>query len=279
MKPLPQVWVAALCALFALSAARADDVPGQAPTGSGWELGVGVGAVRYPDYPGAIETRTLTVPFPYVVYHNPHLSVNNNRVRGIVIAGSHWSLDVDFSGSPYVESDRTQERLGMPDLEWMGQVGPALRYQAWEDDTGLTELDVVLPFRVAASAEGLTLTHRGYEFAPRLELDHNLSDEPEHFEWDANLTFPVNDRGYDQYYYGVLPQYATLSRPAYAAPGGYAGYRAETGFTWYHGDFVYGAFLNYTSLRGAAFSASPLVGRSTGFSFGFSLSWVIQHSH
>ena len=266
-----------LLLLIAPLAAKAD-APGQLPSTSSLELGIGVGFVRYPDYPGAIETRNLTLPFPYVVLHNPHLSVNNNRVRGIVLASSNWSLDVDFSGQPYVESDRTRERLGMPDLDWLGQAGPAFRYLAWEDATGATELDAVIPVRVAVGAQGLTLHHRGWVFAPRLELDHNLPDGPDHLNWDVNLTTVFDDRSYNQYYYGVAPEFATASRPAYTAPGGYAGYRAEFGLSLHRGDLVYGAFVNYTSLHGAAFIASPLVGRGDGFSFGLSLSWILQRS-
>jgi MipA family protein len=246
---------------------------------SNWELGIGLGAVRYPVYDGAFETQYLTVPFPYVVYHDPHLSVTNSRVRGIVIARSNWSLDVDFSGQPYVESDRTRERVGMTDLDWLGEAGPALRYLAWEAESQQTELDLVLPVRAAVSVQGLTLHHRGYVFAPRLELDHDLSDQPRRLEWDADLTAVFDDRGYDQYYYAVTPRFATAKRPAYDAPGGYAGYRAELGCTLYRGALVYGAFIKYTSLKGAVFLDSPLVARSDGLSFGVSVSWIIQQSH
>lgn len=265
-----------LLGLVAQSGAWAD--AGVSPPPAGFEFGIGVGVVRFPDYPGAMETRTLTLPFPYIVYHDPHLSVNNNRVRGIVIARSRFSLDVDFSGQTEVRSSSTQERRGMPDLNWLGEAGPALRYAAWLDETGTTELDVVLPVRAAVGAQGLTLHHRGWVFAPRLELGHALYDSPERLDWDTSLIALFDDRGYAQYYYGVPPQFATASRPAFEAPSGYAGYRAEFGFSLHRGDLVYGAFLNYTNLKGAGFIASPLVGRSDGFSFGFAVSWVLQRS-
>lgn len=263
-----------LLGLLTQSVAWAD--AGVAPPPPGFEFGVGLGAVQFPNYPGAVETRTLVLPFPYIVYNNPHLSVTNNRVRGIVIARSRFSLDVDFSGQTSVQSSLTEERRGMPDLNWLGEVGPALRYGAWQDETGTTELDAVVPVRVAVGAQGLTLHHRGWVFAPRLELDHSLYDTADRLDWDASLTAVFNDRGYVQYYYGVAPQFATATRPAYSAPGGYAGYRAECGFSLHHGDFVYGAFVNYTNLKGAAFLTSPLVGRSDGFSFGVAVSWVLQ---
>lgn len=263
-----------LLGLLTQSVAWAD--AGVAPPPPGFEFGVGLGAVQFPNYPGAVETRTLVLPFPYIVYNNPHLSVTNNRVRGIVIARSRFSLDVDFSGQTSVQSSLTEERRGMPDLNWLGEVGPALRYGAWQDETGTTELDAVVPVRVAVGAQGLTLHHRGWVFAPRLELDHSLYDTADRLDWDASLTAVFNDRGYVQYYYGVAPQFATATRPAYSAPGGYAGYRAECGFSLHQGDFVYGAFVNYTNLKGAAFLTSPLVGRSDGFSFGVAVSWVLQ---
>lgn len=278
MRPVHAFWPALLLALASAPAWADGDAGPDTPAGSDWELGIGAGSVRYPVYDGAVEAQYLTVPFPYIAYHAPHLSVTNNRVRGIVIAASNWSLDVDFSGQPHVESDRTRERLGMPDLQWLGEVGPALRYEAWEDTTGMTELDVVLPYRAAVSAQGLTLHHRGAVFAPRLELDHDLADGPQHLDWDASLTLVYNDKGYDQYYYGVTPGFATAARPVYDAPGGYAGYRAEVGVNWHRRDFVYGGFIKYTSLKGAAFLNSPLVGSSGGLSLGVSVSWILQHS-
>lgn len=241
-----------------------------------FQIGVGVGSVRFPDYPGASETRSLTVPFPYVVLYHAHLRVNNNRVRGIVFAKSNWSLDVDFSGQPQVESDRTGERIGMPNLDWLGEAGPALRYTIWRHDSDDTSLDLVLPVRAAVSAEGFTLTHRGNVFAPRLELVHNPFDEDGRASWDATLTAVYEDQNYARYYYGVPSQYATPVRPAYEPDGGYAGYRTEIGFSLHEGDLVYGAFVNYTNLDHAVFLASPLVGNREGLSFGVSIAWVMQ---
>lgn len=276
--PSRRAAVAMLFLMLPPAIARADDGAASADAHDTvrFRLGVGVGSVRFPDYPGAIETRSLTLPFPYVVLYHEHLKVDNNRVRGIVFTGSHWSLDVDFSGQPQVESDRTRERLGMPDLGWLGEAGPALRYNAWRDEVGETEFDLVLPIRMAVTAEGLTLTHRGDVFAPRLELNHDLFDMDGRLEWDVNLTAEYEDRNYTRYYYGVAPQYATATRAAYAPPGGYAGYRAEIGFSLHEGDLAYGAFANYTNLDHAAFLSSPLVGRREGWSFGFSIAWVIQ---
>lgn len=270
---------AALLMLLALMACapglRAEDGP--AAKDSRYELGVGVGVVRFPYYPGAAESRTLALPFPYFVFHSPHLDVSRDRVRGKLFKDDRWALDVDFGGSVAVDSTRVPERQGMPDLDWLGEVGPALRYRAWRSDDGGTEVDGVLPVRVAMSAQGLTLHHRGWVTAPRLEWhDFIAGTGADHLSLDSAFTVIYVDRSYADYYYSVAPQYATAGRPAYAAPGGYAGWRANAGFSWHRGDRVYGAFVNYTSLHGAAFQSSPLVSEAGGWSFGVALSWVLK---
>ncbi|MGE5626219.1 MAG: MipA/OmpV family protein [Bacillota bacterium] len=270
---------AALAAALALAAgiappAWADGAP--TPVRSSLDLGVGLGAVSFPAYPGSEEVRKLLIPFPYIVYHSTYLDVNRDQVRGKVLKDEHWSLDVDFGGQVQVKSADVQERQGMPDRDWLGEVGPALRYFIWNGEEPGTHLDAVLPVRAAVSAQGLTITRRGWVTGPRLEGHEELQGPGDRVDLDATLTADYVDRQFANYYYGVAPQFATTTRPAYDAPGGYAGWNLNLGFSWHHGDLVYGGFVAYTSLHGAAFQASPLVARANGLSMGFAVSWVIQ---
>jgi hypothetical protein len=120
------------------------------------EIGLGIGAVRFPDYPGADEHRMLILPFPYITYHSRYLDVNRDKVRGKLLSGKHLSLEVDFAGSVAVDSSRDHERQGMPSLDWIGEVGPALRYHAWTNNAGTNHVSLVLPTRVAIGAHALT---------------------------------------------------------------------------------------------------------------------------
>lgn len=266
--------LALVCGLALAPVARADGAP--TPVPSSLDLGVGLGAVRFPSYPGAEEMRKLLLPFPYVVYRSTYLDVNRDQVRGKLLKDEHWSLDVDFGGQVQVKSNDTQERAGMPDLDWMGEVGPALRYFIWNGTERDTHLDAVLPVRAAVSARGLTLTRRGWIAGPRLEAHQALFHSADLITLDATLTADYVDRRFANYYYGVLPPYATRARSAYDAPGGYAGWNLNVGFSWHHGDLIYGGFAAYTSLHGAAFQSSPLLGRANGLSLGVAVSWVIQ---
>ena len=240
------------------------------------ELGIGVGALRFPDYPGSEEQRTLVLPFPYFVFHSKYLDVNRDRVRGKLLAGDRLSLDVDFGGSVAVDSSRDRERAGMPDLDWIGEVGPALRYRIWESDGDDTRLEGVLPVRKAVSVHALEFHDRGWTLAPRIEIGHRVGSDDRYLGFDAGLSVLRADQKYYDYIYGVAPQYATLTRPAYMPDGGYGGYTLSLGMGLRRDDVVYGAFFRYTNLSGAVFAASPLVSRLHEVSFGFAVSWILK---
>lgn len=241
-----------------------------------WDLGIGVAAVRLPDYPGAQRSRDLVLPFPYIVYRSPHLDVDNQRVRGIVLAGSRFSLDVDVSGSVAVDSSRDSERRGMPDLDWIGEAGPALRYDAWRDDHAGAKLDLVLPLRAAASARGLRLHHRGWVWAPRLEFKRRSGGTTHRDEFDASLAARWAGAALNDYVYGVAPRYASAQRPAFEPGAGYAGYSASFGMSLRRGAVVYGWLLRYTSLSGSVVAASPLVSRAHTATVGVAVSWILS---
>jgi outer membrane scaffolding protein for murein synthesis (MipA/OmpV family) len=265
-----------LLAVFAVPPVLADKPEPPPPQQTRTEFGIGLGAVDFPAYDGAAEKRQLILPFPYFVIRSRFLDADRDQVRGKLLRGDDWSLDVDFGGNVDVTSSDTKERQGMPDLDWMGEVGPALRYRVWRGEPG-NGIDLVLPARVAASVDALKFHHRGFDSDPRLEWHGTwFQGGGDRLILDANLSTRFLDRGFAGYYYGVTPQYATATRPAYDAPGGYGGWSAQAGVSWHKGDMVYGAFIEHTSLHGARFQASPLVGDAGGWSFGFAIAWVIQ---
>ncbi|MFI4967090.1 MAG: MipA/OmpV family protein [Gammaproteobacteria bacterium] len=240
------------------------------------ELGVGVAGAAFPAYDGAAEKRTLVLPFPYFVIRSRFLDADHDQVRGKLLKSDDWSLDVDFGGNVDVTSSVTKERQGMPDLDWMGEVGPALRYHLWRGGPG-NGLDLVLPARVATSVNAFRFHHRGFDSDPRLEWHRTwFQGRNDRLILDASFSTLFVDRGYADYYYSVAPQYATATRPAYDAPGGYSGWSTQAGVSWHRGDMVYGAFIEHTSLHGARFQSSPLVGDAGGWSFGLAIAWVIQ---
>jgi outer membrane scaffolding protein for murein synthesis (MipA/OmpV family) len=87
-------------------------------------------------------------------------------------------------------------------------------------------------------------------------------------------------RRYNDYFYTVAPQYATPTRPAYQAPGGYAGAQVLVSLTRRFRSFWVGAYARHDTLAGASFAESPLVRQDSYWSTGVAFAWIIaQSSH
>ena len=57
-----------------------------------WELGLGVAAVRFPDYRGSDQTSTYVLPLPFVAYRGRFLRADRDGARAILFAGRRvWS--------------------------------------------------------------------------------------------------------------------------------------------------------------------------------------------
>jgi outer membrane scaffolding protein for murein synthesis (MipA/OmpV family) len=86
------------------------------------------------------------------------------------------------------------------------------------------------------------------------------------------------DKKYSDYYYSVAPQYATATRPAYTAPGGYSGTQFGIILTKRFSGVWFAAYVRYDTLRGAVFQDSPLVERAYDWSAGFGFAWILGRS-
>jgi len=262
--------------VWAAPCARAD-TPKLAPTaGTHIELGVGIAGAHFADYPGASRYWSLALPIPYFTIHSPRLDADREGVTGKFFHSKHWFLDVDFSASVPVNSSRDAERDGMPNLGWIGEAGPALKYRPWRDERTGLELEAGLPLRAAVSTDGWSLHHRGWVSEPWIELTRKWGSGDWEFHADFTLSTLYATSGYFNYIYGVAPQYATVTRPVYTAGGGRGGYRISLGFGWHREEMVYGAFFSYINLAGACFSASPLVSQRHQNAFGFIVAWVFH---
>jgi outer membrane scaffolding protein for murein synthesis (MipA/OmpV family) len=72
--------------------------------------------------------------------------------------------------------------------------------------------------------------------------------------------------------------YATATRPAYSAGGGYSGSTLSIGLHKGYKQFIFGAFVSADFLQGAAFENSPLVKTNTSIMTGISITWIFFKS-
>jgi MipA family protein len=272
--------------------ARADEVPLPGPVIEGpvqklpsgesapageplWELGLGVAGVRFPDYRGADQYSAYAVPLPFVAYRGRFLRADRDGARAIFFAGKRVVVDLSLSASVPTKSKSNDARQGMPDLPATFEIGPNLNVELWQSADRTFKLDLRLPVR-----EAITLQRSpraiGVTFSPNLNLDvRGVAGG-----WNVGvLAGPLfADRRYHEHFYDVAPEFATATRSAYSAPGGYAGWRATTALSRRLGNAWLGGFLRYDDLHGAAFAASPLVRAKSNVTVGFGISWIFATS-
>jgi outer membrane scaffolding protein for murein synthesis (MipA/OmpV family) len=249
-------------------AARAEEQPL-------WELGLGAGALVFNDYRGADTTHAYPIPVPYFVYRGKILQSDRDGLRGKLFHHNRIDLSLSVNGTTPVRNDSA--RAGMPDLRSTVEIGPSLSAHLWRSADSRAKLDLRLPARAAFTVEphprGI-----GWFYAPHLALD--LAQYAAPTGWKLGLLAgPLfAERRYDDYFYSVAPQYSTLTRPAYAAPGGYAGTQALVSLTRRFPEHWIGAYLRHDSLADAAFAGSPLVRRDSYWSGGLAFVWMIGKS-
>jgi outer membrane scaffolding protein for murein synthesis (MipA/OmpV family) len=240
-----------------------------------WELGLGVAALRLPDYRGSDQSSTYVLPLPYVVYRGEWLRADRDGARVLLLKAERVKVDVGAAATAPARSDDNAARSGMPNLPATVEFGPNVNVELLRSADRRVRLDLRLPLgapvTVQRSPHAIGLT-----FSPTLSADFKGVGDG----WNVGvLGGPLfADRKYHQYFYGVDAAYATPQRPAYTARGGYAGWRALAAVSRRFRRTWVGAFARYDSLRGAAFAASPLVRRDHGVTVGIGVSWVFATS-
>jgi MipA family protein len=262
--------VAALLAGIGLAAssARADQKPL-------WEFGLGTGVLIFNDYRGADTTHAYPLPLPYFIYRGDFLKADREGVRGKLFNQDRVELTLSVNATTPVRNDSA--RSGMPDLRSTLEIGPQLNVHLWRSADELVKLDLRVPVRAAFTLQAAT--HMvGTFVAPSLAVD--LAQFRGEDGWKLGLLAgPLfADHRYDSYFYTVAPQYAIASRPAYDAPGGYAGTQVLAALTRRYPKFWVGLYVRHDSLTGASFADSPLVKRDSYWSGGLGFAWMIKES-
>ncbi len=241
-----------------------------------WEVAFGGGVLSAPHYRGSAESSSYPHPFIFPVYRGKRVKSDESGIRGILLAGQKARLIFSIDGGLPVRDDDSA-REGMPRLGAVGQIGPMLRIKLWERPQNHQTLILDLPVR-AAFAVNSGIEHIGYTAFPKLVYRRRfgLLDS----KWKMGLTAGLlwADEKYHDYYYQVDPEFATPTRPAYDAGGGFNGSRLIS--TFYHRDDK--KFLSfyalYDNVSGAAFEDSPLVTAHDGLTAGFVVSWFLAKS-
>jgi outer membrane protein len=243
-----------------------------------WELGAGVGILQMPDYRGSDKNRVYVLPYPYFIYRGDVLKIDRERISGRLFNTDRVILDFSFFGQVPVKSSDNDARRGMPDLDPTFETGPSLNITLLDNRQEDYKLNLTLPIRAGFSTDFYSLRHEGWIFAPRLVFEKNDLIPKTGVNLGISLGPVLADSAYHRYYYSVEPAYATASRPAYSASGGYSGSALTIGMSKEYKQLVFNIFVSMDFLHGAVIEDSPLVKTRTSIMSGFSVSWIFRKS-
>ncbi len=255
---------------FAVRAGQAEEVPL-------WEVGGGFAAIDFPVYRGSDVTRAYLLPVPYLSYNGDVLKISRDRARALFFRRDWVELDISANASVPANSSDAPVRQGMPNLDATVELGPSLNFHLYYDKDKKTNLDLRLPWRAAFATNLQHFYDIGSLFEPQLDLDlRDLKHEGWNMGFVAGPIFA--DRRYNEYFYNVDPQYATATRPAYTAHGGYSGYQLILAVSKRYPGFWTGGFMRWDNLGGAVFLNSPLVTSKHYFAVGWAITWILDRS-
>lgn len=264
------------CACIAwLCASNASQAAEELPL---WEVALGGGAIRIPEYRGSDSNKAFPFPFVLPFYRGERVRVDDEGIRGILHDSDRVELDFSVDGNPDVDSADDNARAGMSDLDPTLQLGPLLKLRLWADRPAGQVLFLNLPARAVFSVSTSEIGHVGFTGSPHFTFyqDLELLGRPWRLGLSAGLEF--GSEGFHNYYYQVAPEFARPGRDTFDARSGFGGTRfiatlvSRTEKTWIS------LFVRYDRLDGAVFEDSPLVERRDGLTVGFIYSWFVARS-
>jgi len=225
-------------------------------------------------YPGAKETNRILFPVPYFTFKSPHFEIDRG-IKSFLYHSETMVLDISADFGLPVDSEDTQARKGMPDLDFMLQVGPSLEFLI--TNKSYFDIRFEVPVRVAYVLNLKQAENIGYLIEPRLSFNHSRSTKTG-FAHKTTIGLKFATKDFHQYYYDVDEAFVTADRSEFNSDSGYGGSFVKYRINYKTDDFIYWVFLRYQSLRGAVFEDSPLVLKKDYYFVGIGFAWIFANS-
>lgn len=241
-----------------------------------WTLGAGLTVIDYNLYPGAKSSNRLLLPIPYFTFRSPRFEIDRG-IKSFLYQSETIVLDISADFGLPVDSDESQARNGMPDLDLMLQLGPSVEFLLNDKNKNYFDVRFEVPLRAAYALDLRDVQSIGYLFEPRFSFNHRrLAKTGLSQKATIGLKFATQD--FHAYYYDVSAEFVTSERALFKSDAGFGGSFVKYRISYKTSDFVYWAFLRYQSLRGAEFEDSPLVLQKDYYFFAVGLSWIFASS-
>jgi outer membrane scaffolding protein for murein synthesis (MipA/OmpV family) len=244
-----------------------------------WEVGLVSAAFSGPSYPAADDETTAAFLSPFVIYRGDVFSVGDEgALRALAFANDTLELDLSLGASLPADSEDDADREGMPDLDFLFEIGPQLIWHAGRNNFRNWQgiFDVKLRARSVISLVDFD-TH-GFLFEPAFVYELK-SKTKRHLSWQADVELLFGNDRLNRYFYEVADEYANGPRTAYEADAGFMGAEIGIGLSYPVNEklrlFIGG---NVELYDGAANQDSPLFKQDVAYSGGMVLVYSFYES-
>lgn len=243
---------------------------------SEWELGAGLSVLDIPLYPGSSQSKTYLIPIPHILYRSENIEIDSG-LQATFLQTPRVRLDLSADFGLPVNSEASNLRQGMPDLDLVIQIGPSIEVTLAGGRFKPSHARLEFPVRAAVATDFKSAQQVGWIFEPRLTYETRRPYKTGFaYLLSAGLRYATNK--YNDYYYAVDPEFATATRPAFNSNGGYSGLFVDAIANWRTSRLIYFAFVRYQNLSKAEFENSPLVEQNDYFFVGAGLTWVFARN-
>lgn len=247
-----------------------------------WEFGVGGGYVNSPNYPSSSERNDVALFAPYVVYRGDVFRLGGGGgARAVVAEDDNYEFDLSFGGAFSADSEDNTVREGMPELDFLFEVGPQLIHKVKQykfDGGGKGRLNARLQARAVFSTDFGSIDNRGYVFEPTLSYQQR-GVMFENTSLSASFSMNFATEALHDYFYQVDNQFATAQRSEYDAKGGYLGSDFSVSISFPIRKNMRGFFgTTMQIMHGAANRSSPLFEKKVTYSLGVGFVWRLYES-
>lgn len=193
-----------------------------------WEAGIGAFGTYSPAYPASGDYSLNGLPVPYVIYRGNLFRAGDGAAAKVIpLKTQRFEFSVSADGSFPADSDESDVRDGMPDLDTLLEIGPELIIKG--PSLGLIpggrgRLDAALQSRAVFSVDfgDVDVAYQGLVFEPQIRYRQaGIFGQKAFFSARISPVFATEEL--QQYFYEVEPVFARAGRPAYQADAGYLG--------------------------------------------------------
>ena len=246
-----------------------------------WEIGVGGGYLQSFDYPGSEDPNERSLALPFAIYRGPVLRLGDGGVRAMAIERPRLQLSVSIGGSLSSSTESDGVRAGMPDLDYLFELGPRLRLLLADrptDGGGRFQASLSLAARGVLSTDFEEIEGRGGLGEIGLSVARRRIGGSR-FDLVASVDAKFAGSELQAYFYEVEPRFATADRPAHDAESGYLGAGVNLGVAFRPTPRVrLFAGVAHDRFDGAANEDSPLFETDSATAFAVGFAWTVFRS-